>query len=64
MVLHPADSPPAQLGEWGLMFTDGSSLVLNDGVMPYELNSPLFSDYALKLRAIEIPAVWVSGWLS
>jgi uncharacterized repeat protein (TIGR03806 family) len=37
------------------MFARGSSLVLNDGVAPYELNSPLFSDYALKLRAIWKP---------
>jgi uncharacterized repeat protein (TIGR03806 family) len=37
------------------MFAEGSSLVLNDGVAPYELNSPLFSDYALKLRAVWMP---------
>jgi uncharacterized repeat protein (TIGR03806 family) len=38
------------------MFAEGSSLALNDGVTPYELNSPLFSDYALKLRAVWMPS--------
>ena len=37
------------------MSAEGSSLVLNGGVMPYELNSPLFSDYALKLRTVWAP---------
>lgn len=55
VVLHAADHPPALLSDWGLMFADGSSLKLNDGVMPYELNSPLFSDYALKLRTVWKP---------
>ncbi len=55
VVLHPADSPPTLLSAWGLMSVNGSSLVLNGGVMPYELNSPLFSDYALKLRTVWTP---------
>ena len=37
------------------MSAEGSSLVLNGGVVPYELNSPLFSDYALKLRTVWTP---------
>lgn len=55
VVLHPADSPPPLLSAWGLMSVNGSSLELNGGVMPYELNSPLFSDYALKLRTVWLP---------
>jgi len=55
VVLHAADNPPALLSAWGLMSADGSSLELNDGVVPYELNSPLFSDYALKLRTVWKP---------
>jgi len=55
VVLHSADNPPALLSDWRLMSADGSSLELNDGVMPYELNSPLFSDYALKLRTVWTP---------
>jgi uncharacterized repeat protein (TIGR03806 family) len=55
VMLHPAGSPPALLSEWRLMSAEGSRLVLNGGVMPYELNSPLFSDYALKLRTVWTP---------
>ena len=55
VVLHAADNPPALLSDWGLMSADGSSLEFNDGVVPYELNSPLFSDYALKLRTVWKP---------
>jgi len=55
VVLHAADNPPALLSDWGLISADGSSLELNDGVVPYELNSPLFSDYALKLRTVWKP---------
>jgi hypothetical protein len=36
VVLHAADNPPALLSDWRLMFADGSSLKLNDGVMPYD----------------------------
>ena len=55
VVLHPADSPPALLGAWGLMFADGDRLRLNAEVIPYDLNTPLFSDYALKLRTVWMP---------
>ncbi|MBV8500443.1 MAG: hypothetical protein JO006_01850 [Paucibacter sp.] len=47
---------PASLSEWALMRADGKQLVLNKGVEPYELNSPLFSDYAHKLRTVWMPA--------
>ena len=30
-------------------------LALNDGVIPYDLNMPLFSDYALKKRFVYVP---------
>lgn len=55
VVLHPADSPPETLDEWGIMFVDDERLEFNDRVLPYELNTPLFSDYALKLRSIWMP---------
>lgn len=49
--------PPEDLAELHLFEWDPStsSIAYNDGVVPYELNMPLFSDYALKLRAIYIP---------
>ena len=55
VVLHPEDAIPERLSEWGVVFADGGTFRLNDGVVPYELNSPLFSDYALKLRTVWLP---------
>ncbi len=46
---------PARLSAWGL-FSVGERLTLSPGVAPYDLNTPLFSDYAHKLRT-----VWISG---
>ena len=54
--VHDPDKPPARLSDWGLMAADGNRLRLNDSVVPYELNTPLFSDYALKLRSVWMPA--------
>ena len=47
---------PEKLSAWALMQSDGSRLTLNKGVEPYELNTPLFSDYARKLRTVSMPA--------
>ena len=55
VVVHPANAVPQQLSEWGVVFADGSRFELNDGVVPYDLNTPLFSDYALKLRTVWLP---------
>jgi uncharacterized repeat protein (TIGR03806 family) len=55
VVFFAADNIPQQLGAWRLLFVDGKSLRLNDGVVPYDLNTPLFSDYALKLRTVWMP---------
>lgn len=53
--IHAADRPPALLSEWGVVFVADKRLELNAGVIPYELNTPLFSDYALKLRTLWMP---------
>ncbi len=50
----PADNPD-QLSAWNQLETREGRLVLADGVTPYTLNSPLFSDYAHKLRTVWIP---------
>ena len=50
-----AEGQPASLGEWGLLKIEGGRLSLNEGVTPYDLNTPLFSDYAHKLRTIWMP---------
>lgn len=52
---HPADAIPERLSAWHLLRADGRRLVLNADVVPYDLNTPLFSDYALKLRTVWMP---------
>lgn len=49
------DNPPQTLSAWRLFDLDAHSLApARDGLV-YELNTPLFSDYAHKLRAIHLP---------
>jgi uncharacterized repeat protein (TIGR03806 family) len=55
VTLHAATSIPERLSEWGIVFADGREFRLNEGVVPYDLNTPLFSDYALKLRTVWMP---------
>ena len=50
-----AEDNPAQLSDWGLMNVSDGEMVLSEGVVPYDLNSALFTDYALKLRTIWVP---------
>lgn len=54
--VFPAEQPPARLSEWGILAARDGHLVLHKDVVPYELNTPLFSDYALKLRTVWMPA--------
>lgn len=51
-----ADGRPEHLSDWNVLLADGDALRLNAGVMPYDLNTPLFSDYAHKLRTVWLPA--------
>ena len=51
-----ADGQPATLDEWGVLRIEGGHLHLNDGVVPYDLKPPLFSDHAHKLRTVWMPA--------
>lgn len=46
---------PASLGEWNLMSAANGVLTLTPGANPYDLATPLFSDYALKLRTVTMP---------
>jgi uncharacterized repeat protein (TIGR03806 family) len=47
---------PDRLSEYGFFTGKLSELSPAAGVVPYELNSPLFSDYAHKARFISLPA--------
>jgi len=50
-----ADGRPQHLSEWHLLLRQGGRLTLNERVVPYDLNTPLFSDYAHKLRTVYLP---------
>lgn len=50
-----AEGQPATLAEWGVLKIEDGRLRLNEGVVPYDLNTPLFSDYAHKLRTVWMP---------
>lgn len=56
VVVHAADAVPERLSDWNLVLSDGRFLRTNTDVLPYELNTPLFSDYALKFRTVWMPA--------
>jgi uncharacterized repeat protein (TIGR03806 family) len=53
-VFFPEDNPPL-LSAWGALGSDGQALRLGEGVTPYALNAPLFTDYAHKLRTVWMP---------
>ncbi|MHA4869637.1 SO2930 family diheme c-type cytochrome [Duganella sp. PWIR1] len=50
-----AEGNPEKLSDWHLMAVAGGKLNLNKDVVPYDLNTPLFTDYAHKLRTVWMP---------
>ena len=50
-----AEGQPGSLSEWRVLKVKDGRLTLNQGVTPYDLNTPLFSDYALKQRYLFLP---------
>ena len=55
VVVHASGNPPEQLSAWGVVLANGRYFRINDDVVPYDLNSPLFTDYALKMRTVWLP---------
>ena len=53
--LHDSAEYPQRLADWGLIERRGDRLVLGEGVLPYDVNTPLFADYAQKLRTVWLP---------
>ncbi len=47
---------PKKLSAWRLFTGKANELHPNQGVVPYDLNTPLFSDYATKYRFVWMPA--------
>ncbi len=56
------EGQPATLDQWHVLRVEGGKLRLNDGVVPYDLNTPLFSDYAHKLRTVWMPEGKAAGY--
>lgn len=51
----PAGAPKELLSEYGFFSGPLAAQVPAKGIMPYQLNTPLFSDYAEKLRFLQLP---------
>jgi uncharacterized repeat protein (TIGR03806 family) len=62
VIVPPADAPPGRLSAWNILQADGRRLRLNADSIPYDLNVPLFSDYALKLRTVWMPDGAAAGY--
>ena len=52
---HVDEPFPAKLSAWRLFTGEPAALQPNAGVVPYDLNTPLFSDYATKYRFVWMP---------
>jgi uncharacterized repeat protein (TIGR03806 family) len=52
---HLAEPFPAKLSAWHLFTGNPAALKPNARVVPYDLNTPLFSDYATKYRFVWMP---------
>jgi uncharacterized repeat protein (TIGR03806 family) len=50
-----ADGLPGKLSDWGMLAVSGTALKIGQGVVPYDLATPLFTDYAGKLRLVYVP---------
>ena len=55
-VIAPPKRYPEKLSDWGLFAGKLADLKPNNGVVPYALNTPLYTDYAEKLRFLKLPA--------
>ena len=55
VTFHTADNYPKRLSDWGLVSLDGQQLTVSDQALVYDVNTALFSDYALKLRTLYLP---------
>src|SRR5215468_7481858 len=52
---HVDEPYPKKLSAWRLFTGKAADLQPNEGVVPYDLNTPLFSDYAAKYRFVWMP---------
>lgn len=54
--VFPAAQAPAKLSQWNAVLSNGATVSHHSAVVPYDLSSALFTDYALKMRGIYVPA--------
>jgi uncharacterized repeat protein (TIGR03806 family) len=47
---------PSSVGAYCMVSVQDGAVVPHEGVTPYDLNTPLFSDYAVKYRTVWMPA--------
>ncbi|MCW8195206.1 hypothetical protein F6455_10445 [Proteobacteria bacterium 005FR1] len=52
---HSENAIPERLDDWGMVYRDGDSLRWSEAVEVYDLTTPLFTDYAHKLRTVHVP---------
>ena len=52
---HTSGQYPERLSSWGVLQVRDGRLMLGRDVMPYDVNTPLFMDHALKLRTVWMP---------
>lgn len=52
---HGPGHYPERLSAWGVLQMRGDRLILGRDVVPYDVNTPLFMDHALKLRTVWTP---------
>lgn len=57
-----AEGMPASLADWNVVYVADGRLRLNARVVPYDLATPLFTDYAHKLRTVWMPAGTRAGY--
>ncbi|MEO0608320.1 MAG: SO2930 family diheme c-type cytochrome [Pseudomonadota bacterium] len=50
-----AEDDPRLLSDWGVFDVSAGAVELSEGVVSYDLTTPLFTDYAHKLRTIWLP---------
>jgi len=57
-----AEGMPEALADWGMVAVRDGRLVLAEGAEAYDLNTPLFTDYAGKLRTVWMPKGKTADW--
>lgn len=55
LLITSGDNYPENLSQWNVLRIGNKAIKLPESVIPYEMNTPLFTDYASKLRTLWLP---------